>query len=251
MENKIITSSLSSKKESSERSDFYNLFLESPIPRDEQLINIGLFEKRQDLTRRLFMLELYEKILDIHGVIIEFGTRWGLNLITLTNLRGILEPYNYTRRIIGFDTFEGFPNVSEKDGHAKYLEKGAYAVTNQYDDYLKKLLKYHESESPLYHIEKTEIIKGDASKTLESYLSEHPETIIALAYFDFDIYEPTKNCLSLIKPYLTKGSVIGFDELNDRQWPGETVALREVLGLDKFSIQRGRFSGKQSYITYL
>ena len=38
----------------------------------------------------------------------EFGVRWGQNLITLNNLRGIYEPFNHSRKIIGFDTFEGF-----------------------------------------------------------------------------------------------------------------------------------------------
>ncbi len=92
------------------------------------------------------------------------------------------------------------------------------------------------------------MVKGDATVTLEKYLKEHPETIIAFAYFDFDVYEPTKKCLELIKPYLTKGSIIGFDELNDPQFPGETVAVRETLGLQNVRIQRSKYSGIQSYI---
>ena len=59
----------------------------------------------------------------------EFGVRWGQNLVTLSNLRGIYEPFNYSRKIIGFDTFEGFPSVHEKDGTHQSIEKGAFNVT--------------------------------------------------------------------------------------------------------------------------
>ncbi len=245
---KIVTDSLSSNNESSKREEFYKLFKNCPIPKEELLINVGLFEKRQDFSRQLFMHELYKKALSIHGVIMEFGTRWGQNMVTLTNLRGILEPYNYTRKIIGFDTFEGFPVIDEHDGTGSLIKQGSFSVTKDYEKYLKKILAYHESESPLNHIKKTEIIKGNASVKLAEYLEKHPETIIALAYFDFDIYQPTKDCLELIKPYITKGTIIGFDELNDIQFPGETVAVREVLGLKKQAIKRNIYSGKQSYL---
>lgn len=50
-----------------------------------------------------------------------------------------------------------------------------------------------------------------------------------------------------MKPFLTKGSIIGFDELLDPQFPGETVALRESLGLQNLAIQRMHYLGIQSY----
>jgi hypothetical protein len=56
------------------------------------------------------------------------------------------------------------------------------------------------------------------------------QTIIALAYFDLDLYEPTRDTLSAVLPYLNGGSVLAFDQLGHAKWPGETAALREVLG---------------------
>jgi len=238
---------IASAEEQNKRQAFFDNYLSSPIPNSEKLNNIGLYLKRQDLTKVLFMNDIYNHILNVHGVIMEFGVRWGPNLVTLNNLRGIYEPFNYSRKIIGFDTFSGFPNVDEKDGNHSIIEKGAFSVTDNYQDYLDNILLYHESECPLSHIKKNRTVKGDASIELEKYLKEHPETIIAFAYFDFDIYEPTKKCLELIKPYLTKGSVVGFDELNDPQFPGETIAVRETLGLNNVRIQRSKFSGIQSY----
>ena len=243
IEIKTIASNLELEK----RNNFLELFKNSPIPENEKLTNSGLFVKRQDLTKQLFFNDLYNRFLDVHGVIMEFGVRWGQNLVTLNNLRGIHEPFNHSRKIIGFDTFEGFAEVDAKDGSHEIIKKGAFSVTKNYEDYLAQVLDYHHSECPLSHIKKNTLIKGDATKTLESYLKAHPETIIAFAYFDFDVYEPTKKCLELIKPYLTKGSIIGFDELNDPQFPGETVALRESLGLQNIRIQRSKYSGIQSF----
>lgn len=241
---------IASKVELEKRNNFLELYKNCPIPENEKLTNSGLFVKRQDLTKQLFLNDLYSKIVDVHGIILEFGVRWGQNLVTLNNLRGIHEPYNYSRKIVGFDTFEGFSAVDAKDGNHEIIKTGAFSVTENYENYLQDILDYHESECPLSHIKKNIIVKGDASVELKKYLDAHPETIIAFAYFDFDVYEPTKKCLELIKPYLTKGSIVGFDELNDPQFPGETVALRETLGLNAVAIKRSKYSGIQSYFEF-
>lgn len=243
----IETKSIASIEEQKRRSDFFNNYINNPIPQNEQLNNIGLFTKRQELTKTLFFADLYRKFLPVHGVIMEFGVRWGQNLVTLTNLRGMLEPYNYSRKIIGFDTFAGFPSVHENDGDHSIIKKGAFSVTDGYEDYLSNVLNYHEMESPLSHIKKHELVKGDATVELETYLKKHPETIVAFAYFDFDIYEPTKKCLEMIIPRLTKGSVIGFDELNDPDSPGETLALMETMNLNKISLKKYQFASRVSY----
>ena len=91
---------------------------------------------------------------------------------------------------------------------------------------------------------------GDVINTLPTYLNEHPETIISLAYFDMQLYEPTKFCLDLIKPYLTKGSVIAMDELNCPEFPGETEAFREVFGTTRFKLQKSRYLPDRTYFIY-
>jgi hypothetical protein len=237
-----------SDQEESFRKDFFGLFENCPIPENERLRNLGLFLNRQSLSRILFMRDLYERIIDVHGIIVEFGVRWGQNLALFESFRGIYEPYNFNRKIVGFDTFEGFPSVHEKDGKADIASVSAYSVTQNYEQYLTRVLDYHEKESPLSHIKKYELVKGDAGKTVEEYLQKNPETIIALAYFDFDIYEPTRKCLEAIRGHLTKGSVVGFDELNWHDFPGETLAFKEVFGLDKYRIMRSPLNPSPSYI---
>lgn len=249
MKNKDIKiKSNASKEESENRQKIVEYLKRCPIPDNELTANLSLFMNRQNLSTLLFMVELYKKIIDVHGVVMEFGVRWGRNLALFESLRGIFEPFNHNRKLIGFDTFEGFPSVHLKDGKADIISKGSYNVTENYQDYLTEILNYHEQESPIAHMKKFELIKGDASAQIQKYLKENPQTIVAFAYFDFDIFEPTKQCLEAIKGHLTKGSVIGFDELNHKDYPGETIALKEVFGLDKYKIQRTIFSPTQSYI---
>jgi hypothetical protein len=247
-QSELRTKSNSSSDELSMRAGFYQLYDSCPIPSNEVLTQLGLFLNRQSLSRIMFMHELYSRIVPIHGVVMEFGVRWGQNLALFSSFRGMYEPYNYNRKIIGFDTFAGFPSVAPQDGNDSIASPGAYGVTQNYEEYLEAVLSYHERESPLSHLTKHELVKGDATVTLEKYLKDHPETIIALAYFDFDLYEPTKKCLTLIKDHLTRGSVVGFDELNWPAFPGETLALKEVFGLDRYSIRRSPLNPSPSYI---
>lgn len=237
----------SSNEEVKRRTDFASTFLESPIPKDQLLQNLGLYLSSKNLSRLMFMNHLYEKIIDVMGVVMEFGTHWGSNLAQFAALRGIYEPFNRHRKIIGFDTFEGFLKIDPQDGKSELMQLGNFNLPKNYSEYLEKIMQFHESENPVSHIKKYEICKGDAKSELPKYLNRNPETIISLAYFDFDLYEPTKKCLELIKPRLIKGSVIGFDELNDPNTPGETTALMEVFGLNNIKLKRYPFTSRTSY----
>lgn len=219
----------------------------TPIPDDQLLSNLGLFIDAKNMSRILFMDFLYRQIVDVMGVVMDFGTRWGHNLALFTTFRGIYEPFNRHRKIIGFDTFTGFPSISKQDGGSELMEVGRLAVSEHYRQELEQVLALHEGLNPLSHIKKSEVRQGDATLELERHLKESPETIVALAYFDFDIYQPTKECLEMIRPRLTKGSVVGFDELNDPDSPGETLALMEVMGLPNVRLKRFPHASRVSY----
>lgn len=171
-------------------------------------------------------------ILDVPGAIMEFGVHRGRHLAALTALRSVYEPYNPHRRIVGFDTFTGFPSLSALDKTGPSAVTGRFALPDGYPDYLRDVLDAHEAGEHLRHIQRTLLVQGDVRDTLPRYLEDNPHTVIALAYFDLDLYEPTRDTLDMIRPYLAKGSVVAFDELAHAKWPGETVALREVLRLD-------------------
>lgn len=232
--------------ETDRRQEMVQLVRQCPIPDNELLLNAGLFLTPQTLSRVLFMDFLYRQILDLQGVVMEFGCRWGQNLSLFCALRGIYEPFNRLRRVVGFDTFTGFPDVRPEDGDR--MRPGAYATSAGYEDYLARVLGHQEQESPLNHLRKFEIVKGDVTETVPRHLDEHKETVIALAYFDLDLYEPTLACLHAIRDRVTRGTVIGFDEANDASTPGETIALREALGLGRHSLRRYRYNARTSYL---
>jgi len=224
-----------------------DMLLTSPLPRHELIRNVGLYMLPMDVKRLLFFADIYRRIIDVPGIIVEFGTRWGQNLAILQSLRAIFEPYHHRRLIVGFDTFGGFPEPSPEDGMADAVAPGAYGVTEGYRNYLDQLLVVRELQSPMAEVKKFCLVEGDAPEKLANYLREHPETVVALAYFDMDLYKPTRDCLNLLRGRMTKGSVVGFDQLNHASFPGETVAVAEVLGLDNIALRRSSFSSDECY----
>ena len=93
---------LSSSVEKDAQGKFVDLLKSSPLPDDEIFANLGLYLTSKNLSRLLFFYEIYKKIIHTHGVIVEFGVRWGQTLSIFSALRGIFEPFNRHRKIIGF-----------------------------------------------------------------------------------------------------------------------------------------------------
>jgi hypothetical protein len=236
-----------SESEKSGRLDLEAALKSAPIPAGQLIGNLGLFLDGKSLSRILAMDFLYKKILEVEGAVVEFGTRWGQNLALFQTLRGIYEPFNRHRRVVGFDTFDGFPSVREEDGTSEMMFEGNLKVGDGYRSFLETVLDSHEQLSPLSHIQKNFLIEGDASQTFPEFIESNPHTVLALVYFDFDLYEPTKVCLEAISDRLTRGSVVAFDEVNDPDSPGETLALMEQVGLRNIGLKRVRHASRISY----
>ncbi|MBB4267477.1 crotonobetainyl-CoA--carnitine CoA-transferase [Roseospira visakhapatnamensis] len=239
---------LSSQDEKNAQGLLTGMVKDTPLPDDELLANLGLYLTSKSLSRILFFHEIYRRILNTHGVIMEFGVRWGQTLSLMAALRGIYEPFNRHRKIIGFDTFAGFKGVSDEDGATSRTADGSFSVPEGYEDALARVLACQEALNPISHLRKFELVKGDALETVPRYLADHPETLVSLAVFDFDIYKPTRAALEAIRPHLFKGSVLVFDELCDDIFPGETVAVREVLGFDSLRVERLPITARVSFV---
>lgn len=222
----------------SAREQFSALLAATPIPSKELPRNLPLYLSGETLGDVLSCAELYQRILCVPGDIMEFGARWGRRLGLFVALRELLEPHNYTRRVVGFDTFSGFPEVGEADGSHPLIRPGSFSVSDGYLPYLVKVLEAHEGEGPWSHIQRFEVVAGDVRRTVPSYLEHHPECLISLAYFDLDLYEPTRECLIAVLDRMTQGSVIVFDELAQVTFPGETCAVREVLSIADIRLMR-------------
>ncbi|MEO5927662.1 MAG: TylF/MycF/NovP-related O-methyltransferase [Patescibacteria group bacterium] len=219
-----------------------------PIPSGEILANASLFLTRSSTAHLLFLDDLYRRILSTPGQIFEFGVRWGRNLAAFHTLRTIYEPFNTARHIVGFDTFEGFPNVAPKDGKHPTVHEGALSVAKNHEDRLALILEAHQNLGPRGHLKRFDLVKGDVTKTLPRHLRSHPEAIVALAYFDMDLYKPTRACLKALRARLTKGSVLVFDQLGLPEFPGETSAVLDELGAANLRLQRDPRGAHQAFV---
>ena len=237
-----------SEQQLAHREKLYQLFKCRPMPDDQLLICPGLFMRSSALAKILFVNEAYQLILNQPGIIVEFGTWWGQNLVLFENLRAIYEPFNQSRRVIGFDTFEGYPEISDKDRGSDTIKIGGYKVADNYREYLESLIDYHEKNNVLASVKKHELVQGDVSKTAPDYFAKNDDIIIALAYFDMALYEPTKAALEAIKPHLVPGSVVMLDELNNKDYPGETRAFKRVFKDMKYRVKKSQFMTDRTFI---
>lgn len=213
----------------------------------EKLSSFSRFVSRQDLSTFLVKNEIFQKIVHIHGNIVECGVFRGSGLFTWAQLSSIYEPYNHNRKILGFDTFSGFPSLSANDEStiSEHKEIGAYYFDGMTE--LKESIKLFDLNRPIGHIQKIELIQGDATISIPSFINENPHFVVSLLYLDFDLYEPTKTAIESFLPRMPKGAIICFDELNQKQWPGETLALMETIGINNLKIERFPFMPQISY----
>lgn len=216
-------------------------FDNNPDPWHHKLENFPKYVRRQNLTRFLALYEIYKRILPIKGSIVECGVFRGFGIMTWAKLSAILEPVNLTRRIYGFDSFAGFPSLSDPDrveSSASIREGQLFADS---EEELLQLLSINDSTRFLGHIPKARLIKGDATQTIPQFIHDTPHLLISLLFMDFDLYEPTKVALEHLVPRMPKGAILAFDELDNPLWPGETLAMLEQCGAGNLRLQRLEF----------
>jgi hypothetical protein len=204
----------------------------------EKVDAFAKFASRQALAKFLARYEIFKRVLNVNGSIVECGVLHGGGLMTYAKLSAIFEPVNHTRRIIGFDTFAGFPSISPKDsvGTSDHLTVGGLTGSSQAD--VERAIALFDLNRPLNHISKVELVVGDLTRTATDYVERNPHLVVAMLYLDVDLYEPTKIALETFVPRMPKGAIICFDELNASIFPGETMAVLETLGLRNLRIER-------------
>ncbi len=223
------------------------IFEKSPDSTEIKLDNFPKYVRRQRLTRFLSLYELFKKILTIKGSIVECGVCHGFGLMTWANLSAVLEPNNLTRRIYGFDTFGGFPSVAQQD-KSEYTEIKPGSLSVDSFKELKKLIKLYDTNRFLGHVNKIQLIKGNAVKTIPEFIKSNEHLVVSLLFLDFDLFEPTKVAIENFYPRMPKGSIIAFDELDNPIWPGETQALLKTIGINKLKIKRLHFDPYIGYV---
>lgn len=213
------------------------IFEANPDSTEVKIENFPKYARRQHLKRFLAMYEVFKMALPVKGSVVECGVFRGFGLMSWAKLSTILEPENLTRRIYGFDTFEGFPVVAAKDQSGFTKTQVGDLRADSYTE-LKQLLEEYDRDRFLGHIPKVELIRGDITVTAPEFVQSHPHLLVSLLFIDCDLYEPTKAALEAFLPRMPRGAILAFDELDNPIWPGETLAMLEACGAKNLQLRR-------------
>ncbi len=225
-----------------------NIFNRSKCPINMKLENFSKYVRRQRIARFFAQYEIFKRQITVKGSVIECGVHHGGGIMSWAKISSTLEPYNYHRKIIGFDTFSGFPSVSEIDKTNPNVKEGMFAEEYDIFSELIDVIKEYDNNRFINHKTKVELIKGDATITIPKFIDENKHLLVSLLFLDFDIYEPTVVALEHFLPRMSKGSIVVFDEVNNEGWPGETVALLEKFNLNDYKLECFEFEPEISFI---
>jgi len=179
--------------------------------------------KLDRFTKMFARYELFKRVVDLPGHIIECGVLKGAGVLYWAKLIQIFNPLSI-RKVIGFDTFRGYPETTKYDYDKKAGEK--FLKDSEYDGVSpRQIMKIAESLGLDHRIE---LIKGDATKTIKKYVESNPGLRVSLLNLDFDIYDPTIEALNHLYPRVVPNGVIIFDEYASLKW-GESDAVDDFF----------------------
>jgi hypothetical protein len=194
------------------------------------------------IAKSIAHYELYKKIINLPGEIVECGVFKGTSLIRFASYREILES-QYSRRIIGFDAFGKFPdNVSmesDKEFIKNFETEAGYGIAKED---LEIILEYKKFQN-IY------LVKGFMPDSFSEYFNKRPATKIALLHIDVDVYEATKACLDNLYDRVVKGGIIVFDDYG--LVDGATKAIDEFIkrhGKNISNIQKMTYNYLPSFL---
>jgi hypothetical protein len=203
----------------------------------EMFRNFPVFTPRFNLARFLTHYEIFKKIVELPGVIIDLGVFRGASTFTWAKLCEVFCPTDVRKVVYGFDTFEGFPSLSKEDGPENIeqdVKSGGYFGGSSIERDLELAQQAMNHDRHLRHINRIEFIKDDAVKTVPDFIASKGNGLrIALLNLDVDLYEPTKVALEHFVPLMVMGGIIILDEYAVDTFGGESKAVDEYF-LKKF-----------------
>lgn len=184
-------------------------------------------------------LEIYKKILELPGDVLEFGVYKGTSIVRLLSFRDLLEN-EASRKIFGFDVFGKFPENLELESDKQFVQKfenaGGYGIR-------KKELEFHLDAKGFKNYE---LIEGDILQTIPEFIAKNRHRKIALLHIDVDVYEPTKMILENLWDNVVKGGILMLDDYGTVE--GETKAVDEFFKNRDIVIHKPKYNHIPSYI---
>lgn len=205
------------------------VFGERGYSHEDILRNFPAYVLRRDVTRFLSHYELFKQVIDLPGCIVELGVFKGASFFTWSMLMEIFVPFDRSRKVFGFDTFEGLTDFTSADGR---MDTSVHKVVGGYKctaAELETLTALHNSDNMIPGTLRSNLVIGDVKDTIPKFLDENPGLKISLLHFDVDLYEPTKVGMEQLFPLVVTGGVVCFDEYGLVPWQGETRAVDEYF----------------------
>lgn len=184
--------------------------------------------------------ELYRLSIGVPGAIVECGVFKGISFIRLMTFRDLLE-HPTSRRIVGFDTFTGYPETDFDDEKAMRNEFIGKAGDESISE--KQLVRVLEHKGIN---ENVELVPGLIEETVPEYIASHPEFSISLLHLDTDLYAPSVTVMKHLFPRISRGGILILDDYTI--WPGETQAVNEYLQEMDVSIRKFSYTERPCYV---
>ena len=183
--------------------------------------------------------ELFKMTKNIPGYIVDCGVFKGISLCRFAMFLKLFG--NVKKKIIGFDTFDKFPQTNfEQDLKPReqfIAEAGENSISKQQ---LLTVLN-HKGVNEL-----VELVEGDITRSVPEYVKEHPDLEISLLNLDVDIYEPSVTILKFLYPKIMPGGILILDDYG--KFPGETKAADDYFQNEKIEILKFPFAQTPRYI---
>ncbi len=209
------------------------LYANTGLSTFEQFRNFPVFTPRFNLARFLAHYELFKRIVEVPGVIVDLGVFRGGSTFTWAKLCEIFCPTDIRKTVYGFDTFSGFTQINPEDGAenpAQDVVPGGYFGGASVEDDLLLAQEAMNQDRHLRHKNRIELIKGDVGVTIPEFVAEKGDGLrIALLNLDLDLYEPTRVALENFVPHMARGGLIVVDEYAVDTFGGETRAVDEYF----------------------
>ncbi len=183
--------------------------------------------------------ELYKKITGLPGEVVECGVFKGASLIRWASFRNLLET-PFSRRIIGFDTFDAFP-LPDDPQEQVYVERFVAAAGSKSLS-VEELYQVLEAK----RIDNVELVPGDIVQSVPEYAKANAHLRISLLHIDTDTYRPAAVALEVFYPLVVPGGIIVLDDYGT--FPGETRAVDELLKTHGLRLEKSSLNSVPSYV---
>lgn len=188
-----------------------------------------LHQTTKALERKIALSKIALLTRNQTGDYLEFGVYQGASMIQAYQCiaQGLNDDDRPDKncRFIGFDSFEGLPEITTQFDRDAGWRQGDYSA--RYESVRENLLKYIPEDKLI-------LVKGFYRDTLNDDLKnqlglKHIKGLM----IDCDLYESSSQALIFCEPYLGVGSVIIFDDyyanFGDPSKGGEALAFQEFI----------------------